>query len=198
MVEAQNQVVTDPAVVGPVQKISTRLFPLADKLRGDVTYKVKVLQSDQVNAFSLPGGWIYVNTAMLTRLGSDQDALAFVIAHEAGHVIFKHGAKQIADAYGKDALVDLLTQGKYQEAANIELQLDLLSHGRDDEYQADRCGIKLMHDAGYNVSGAQHVFALMAHKDDHQADNDWLQTHPVTSTRIKRVEQDIKDTQAPK
>ncbi|HEY3331263.1 MAG TPA: M48 family metalloprotease [Capsulimonadaceae bacterium] len=192
-VESQYQVVTDPAQVVGIQEITSKLFPLAAKVRGNITYKIKVLQTDQVNAFSLPGGWIYVTSGMLAKLGNDRDALAFVVAHEVSHVALKHATKQLSDAYGKETLVDLLTQGKYQEAANIALQLDLLSHSREDEYQADRFGVKLAREAGYNLSGTDRLFALMQKTTPGQAPPEWVQTHPINSARTKHVEQDIKD-----
>jgi predicted Zn-dependent protease len=197
-VESQNQVVTDPAVVEPVQQIAARLFPQASKLRDDVTYKIKVLQSDQVNAFSLPGGWIYIYTGLLSKVGNDKDALACVIGHEAAHVARKHAAKQISDAYGKEALINLLTQGKYQEASNIALQLDLLSHSRDDEYEADKYGLKFAREAGYDDKGMLRFFDTLQKVAPGGPAPEWLQTHPVTTNRVKHAEQDIKDLDAGK
>jgi len=191
--EAQYPPVADPAVDTPVQSVAAKIFPEAAKLRGDITYRIKVLQSDEINAFSLPGGRIYITTGMLDKLGGDQDMLAAVIAHEAAHAALRHGANQIADAVGKDDLIDLISEGKYTDIANITLQLDQSSHSHEDEFQADHYGVRFAADSGYNPEGLLHFFNLMESVADNTIKPAWLQTHPITKSRISRAETDIRD-----
>lgn len=192
--EAQYPPVTDPAIVGRVSAVAARIVPEAMKVRGDITYRVKVLPNDDVNAFSLPGGWIYVTTGMMNKIGASDDMLAFVIAHEAAHVALRHGVKVIVDAVGRDDLLDMITEGKYQDLANLTLQLDQASYSREDEYQADRYAVKFMADGGYNPKAALQFFDLMQSSTD--AKPDWLQTHPLSKNRIMRAEDDIRDLPA--
>lgn len=193
--EAQYPPVTDPGPVDRVQAVAARVIPRAKAVRGDITYQVKVIPGDQVNAISLPGGWIYLTTGMVTKIGGDDNMLAFVIAHEAAHVALRHAAIELEDAVGQDDLIDLLTEGKYQDVANIALQLDQASHSHEDEYQADRYAIKFSTEAGYDPKGALRFFDLMQQSQDTDKPA-WLDTHPLTKSRIMRAEQDIKDVNA--
>jgi predicted Zn-dependent protease len=191
--EAQYPPVVDPAVDAPVQSVTERIFPQAAKLRGDITYRIKVLPNTEINAFSLPGGRIYITTGMLDKLGSNQDMLAAVIAHEAAHAALRHAANQIVDAVGQDDLIDMLSEGKYTDIANLTLQLDQSSHSLDDEYQADRYGVQFTSDSGYNPEGLLRFFTLMQSVPDDSEKPAWLETHPLTKGRIARAEADIRE-----
>jgi predicted Zn-dependent protease len=194
--ESQNPVVTDPVVTGPVKKVSDKIIEQAKKVRSDVTYRVIVIHSDDCSSISLPGGWIYLDTALLKRIGSDKDMLAAVIAHEAAHVALRHGAQQITEAFGPEALQDNLSLGKYQEAAHASIQLDLIGHSRDSEYSADRLGVKFAQQAGYDPKGLLNWFALAQKKQEGLDEPVWLKTHPIFDARIKRLTQDLKDLQS--
>lgn len=195
--EAQYPPVTDPQVVGPVEAVAARIVPEAMKVRGDITYRVKVLPNDAVNAFSLPGGWIYLTTGMVDKIGTNDDMMAFVIAHEAAHIALRHAADEMVDAVGRDDMLDMITEGKYQDLANLTLQLDQAGYSRDDEYEADRYAVRFMADAGYNPEAALRFFDLMQ-APGAGGNVDWLQTHPVGKSRIMRVEEDIRDLPAGK
>lgn len=194
--EAQYPPVTDPAVVNRVEEVAERIIPQAMKTRGDITYRVKVLPIDSVNAFSLPGGWIYLTSGMLDKIGANDNMLAYVIAHEAAHLALRQAANEIVDAVGgRDDLLDMITEGKYQDLANLTLQLDQSSGSRQDEYDADRDAVKFMGEAGYNPEAVLQFFDLIQSPDS-GGRPDWLQTHPLSKNRIMRVEEDIRDQQA--
>ena len=200
-IESQYPVVSEGDGVDAVNAIAARIVPQASRLRADVAIRVKVLKSDQADAFSLPGGWVYVDTGLLDKIGTDRDALAFVIGHELAHVALRHAATELTTATGNEELVDLLTQGKYQEAANVAIQLDMASHGKDDEYDADRLGLKFVQQAGCDPQGALRLFALLqtpARPGAGSGGSEWLQTHPLSSGRFRRVQQDIADLRAGK
>jgi len=188
--ESQNPIVADPTVTKPVDEISAKIIPIAKALRPDIDYHVRVLNSDDQDSFSLPGGWIYIDQGLVVKIGKDTDALACVIAHEAAHVVLRHSAKQLSDAYGTDALIDLLTEGKYEEAANISLQLAVLSHSHQDELDADRLGEKMAMQAGYDPEGFARFVAMISAEPS--ADVLWVETHPLPKSRIKKLNQDIE------
>lgn len=195
-VESQYPVVADKAVTDPVDAVAARIIPVAQQYRSDVVFHVRVISSDDEDSFSLPGGWIYIDEGLVRKIGTDQDALACVIAHEAAHVVLHHAAMELADAYGTDSLVDMLTEGKYQEAANISLQLSLLSHSHQDEDSADRLGLKITRQAGYDPAGMLRFFAIVMAQPASSVE--WVETHPLPKSRIKHVEQVIRDLNAGK
>lgn len=196
--EAQYPPVTDPAVVDRVSEVAGRVLLQAAKMRGDITYRVKVLPLDSINSFSLPGGWIYLTQGLVNEIGPNDDMLACVIAHEAAHEALHQSANQIIDAVGRDDLLDMLTEGKYQDLANITLQLDQASHSRDDENQADRYGVKFAADAGYDPKALLAFFDKIENMPAGSAKPEWLATHPLTKNRILHAEDDIRDLQAGK
>jgi predicted Zn-dependent protease len=198
MIESGGQVVTAPEVNIPVQTAAAKIFPLAEKLRPGVTFQIKVLQSDDGNMFSLPGGWIYIDTGLLRRIDNDPDIIGCLIAHEAAHVVLKHSIKRLEDAYGKEALVDLLTQGGYQEATDIAADLDLDKHSREEEYDADKLGLELAFRAGFDPIGMLKFFTVLQQHAPNVVNADWMLTHPITPSRIKRDEEVVRDLEAGK
>ena len=196
MVESEYGVVTDADINGPVQDAAAKILPLAEKLRPDVTFQVKLLQSDDGNMFSVCGGWIYIDTGLLLRTGNDPNVIGCLLAHEAAHVILEHSVKRLADAYGKEALVDLLTRGGYQEAADIAVQLDETNHSRVEEYDADKLGLELASRAGYDPIGMLKLFTILQQQAPNVPDAAWLKTHPLTPGRIKRDELIVRDIEA--
>ena len=195
-VVSQFPVAADATATQTVDAIAAKILPIARIARGDIEYHVRVLKSDDQQAFTLPGGWIYLDEGLVQKIGADKDALACVIAHEAGHVVLRHSAIQLSDAYGTDSLIDQLTEGKYQEAANISLQLAILSHSKQDEIDADRVGEKIAKVAGYDPAGLSRFLTVI--QVNAPLDHSWTSIHPISKDRLKHVDQDIKDLQAGK
>lgn len=198
VIESDFRVVTDPEIAGPVQAAADRILPLAHKLRPEITFRIRVLQSAGTNTFSIAGGWIYIDEGLLQRIGNDQNIIGCLVAHEAAHVILRHSVTRLADAYGKAALVDLLTQGGYQEASDIAAQLDVINHSRQEEYDADKLGIALAARAGYDPMGMLKFFTMLQQQAPNEPNAEWMSTHPVTDSRIKRAEEDVKKIEAGK
>jgi len=190
--EAQYPPVTDPAVTARVDAIAAKIVPEAQEERSDIDYHVKVLSSADIETVSLPGGWIFIDQGVLTLVGSDDDMLACVIAHEAAHEALRHPAQQLADALGEDQLVDLFTEGKYQDISNVALQLDQLSHSRDEEYAADRMGLEFAYRAGYDPEGLLRFFELLQSGPAGRQKPAWLITHPLSKNRALRAEQEVR------
>ena len=196
-VESQNKIDMDPQDNTRVERIAQPIFDQARKARADVTYQIKIIQSPEVNAFSLPGGWIYVYTGLLDKVGNDDDALACVIGHECAHVVLRHAVKQISDAEGKGTLVEALGvfTGNYNayNIAEAAVELQELHFSREDEYQADQYGLKFAYNAGYDPYGMPRFFQkLETIEKDEGSMPAWAADHPITKNRITRANQLIE------
>jgi predicted Zn-dependent protease len=162
--------------------------------RKDLTWHFAVLNTDEVNAFAAPGGYIYVTKGLLKMIESD-DELAGVIAHEMGHVDCKHSVKQAEKA----GLLTVLVAGmgiykktqKYAPYAAIAAYFANLKFSRNDEYEADACAVKYSHAAGYDPNGLISFFDKINHDNKLSKVTKYFSTHPPTEDRIKAVKKQI-------
>jgi predicted Zn-dependent protease len=201
--ESQYAISSDPALVDRVTRIGNSLVPYQP--RQEIHYTFKVIDTAEINAFALPGGFIYISRGMLDFVESD-DELAGVIGHEIAHVALRHSARQIETiAAGQMALDTILSANEeletiYQDQA-VQIATEMVSMvalsgwGRMNELDADEYGTVFMAHAGYDP---QAVLDLM-HRLDSQSQEgsgepmaDLLATHPPFSERIARVEYAIE------
>ena len=178
-----------------VQSIGRRLAPVSD--RQDLHLQFGVIQEKTPNAFTLPGGTIYVHTGILDRVATD-DELASVIAHEIGHVAARHVAKHLQADLGFTAALQLARAiGVGPESARVaDSVYDLFSRGfsRQDELEADRLAIRYLQRAGYNPWALVSFFEkLQAEEPTGPLDHApvWQSTHPLTSERITRAKEEL-------
>ncbi|HEY3331264.1 MAG TPA: M48 family metalloprotease [Capsulimonadaceae bacterium] len=195
-VEKQYKLDPDPASNARIQTIAGAVLAQAKAMRPDVSYQVKILQSKEVNAFSLPGGWIYINSGLLDKAGNDDDAIACVIGHEAAHVVKRHAINQMADAQSKGVLVDIFgvvtNSNEAFQAASLAYNLDQLHYSRADEYDADKYGLKFAYNAGYDPYGMSRFLAVLQGLEQKgQNAMPWANDHPITRNRIIRVNDQI-------
>ena len=190
--------VEDPDVQAYVEGIGKKIFPLARKDRGGIEWHVHVIADDEtVNAFATPGGHLYVTTGLL--LAADDEAeVAGVLAHEAGHVVARHSARQLVNLFGLQAIASLAlgeNPGLLAAlAANVAANGLLLAHSRQDEFEADVYGVNYAAKAGYDPRGITRFFKkLQAEQGEIPRELVWLSTHPATGERIERVEEIIAD-----
>lgn len=188
--------VQDPAVVQYVTQISNKINRFASKDRPNVRWSVHVIDDPKtVNAFATPGGFLYVYTGLI--LAADNEAeLAGVMAHEAGHVVGRHSARQMVNAYGLQA-VTAMALGKdagqlAQVAAGLAGNGVLLAHGRSEETEADEYGARYASAAGYNPQGLVSFFQKLA-KEEGKTNQalKWLSTHPSSADRVRHLNQYI-------
>jgi predicted Zn-dependent protease len=160
--------------------------------RDDVSWRFFVVEDDEtLNAFALPNGDIYVYTGMI-KLAQTDTLLSTVIGHEIGHVVAKHGAERASTAQltqiGMVAAGGFLGGGSsaqiVQLAANFGI---LLPHSRTQEYEADRIGLTLMAQAGYNPDRAVDFWTLMSRQSKGQKPPEFLSTHPADENRINAI-----------
>jgi len=167
--------------------------------RGDVRYKFYLLDSPVVNAFALPGGYIYVTRGVMA-LSNSEDELAAVLGHEAGHVTARHSAERysrgVATTLGATILSSVIDSSGVSQALGLGSDLYLKSYSRGQESQADTLGIRYLTKAGYAPNGMaaflsnlQADSALQASLDGNKSKNtnSFFSTHPGTAERINKT-----------
>jgi predicted Zn-dependent protease len=190
------QYVQDPVVVDYVNKVATPILQAANNDRRGVKWKIHVINDPKtVNAFATPGGYLYVYTGLI--LAADNEAeLAGVLAHEAGHVVGRHSARAMVNAYGIQAVADAALGKNPGTAAQIATQLAgggaMLAHGRSEETEADEYGARYSTIARYDPHGLITFFQkLQAKEGNTPGVLKWLSTHPTSADRIQHLEQYI-------
>jgi len=173
-----------------LQRVAARILPLA-KNDWDVPYSVTLLDTDEVNAFAVPGGPIYFNRGLMELVESD-DEVAAVLGHEATHIVKRHSARQMSDSALKGALAEVLLSrsGKTAQAlARIGLEVKSLEFSRGDESESDKIGFGYMVQAGYSPEAMASFFRKLQKKaGDGNRKTAFLNSHPLTSARIEAAE----------
>ena len=188
-VEQQYRVDTNSPDAERVRRVGQSLLDHTD--RRDIPYTFKVLDAKEINAFSIPGGPVYVYRGLLDMMGDDDDALACVLGHELGHVNGRHAARQISSQLATNVLISLTPIGSTgQNLAGLGAELAGLKYSRDDEYDADRRGLSYAHFAGYNPQGMVRFFEKLQRMEKREGGSgpEWLRNHPVTGARISKAE----------
>jgi beta-barrel assembly-enhancing protease len=175
-----------------VEKSSAGRSPYADSFRFHL-----LNDPETVNAFALPGGQIFITEGLLRRLKTEAQ-LAGVLGHEAGHVVHRHVAEQMA----KGELGQLLTaaagvaaddgSGRAQAVAAMVNQVTQLSFGRKDETEADRYGVDAMAEAGYDPQAMLELMQILAEASPGQRPPEFLSSHPLPETRLRDLEEYIR------
>jgi predicted Zn-dependent protease len=165
--------------------------------RKDIEYHFTVIESDQVNAFAAPGGFVYFYTGLLRRMDNEAE-MAAVMAHEISHVVGRHGIKRLQAALGVGLAYQLAfgeDAGQAIEAAvSIGMNLIFAGYSRDNEREADKFGIHYMVKAGYDPNGAVSMFEKLAALGGAGHSNVFeglVATHPETKERIANAKSQI-------
>jgi len=194
-IEKSSHLVTDPVVVEYVNRVGQNLVRNSDS---KVPFTIKVLDTDEINAMALPGGFFYVNSGLI--LNADEEAeLAGVMAHEIAHVAAHHAARQMTRAnYAQLGTIPLIFIGGWTgygiyEAANIGIPLTFLQFSREFEAQADYLGVQYMYRAGYDpqafISFFEKIQALEKRKPGMISKA--FADHPQTPDRIEHSQDEI-------
>ncbi|OGK11002.1 MAG: hypothetical protein A2W80_06945 [Candidatus Riflebacteria bacterium GWC2_50_8] len=179
---------SDKAMLNRLGTVARKLIKQVE--RKDLTWRFAVLNTDEVNAFAAPGGYIYVTKGLL-KMCQTESELAGVVAHEMGHVDKKHSVRQAEKAGLMTALV--IGMGLYKKTqkaapiAAIAAYFANLKFSRDDEYQADACAVKYMHASGYNPQGLLTFFEKINKDSKASKVTKYFSTHPPTTDRINAV-----------
>jgi beta-barrel assembly-enhancing protease len=195
MIEKSTKFITDPVVVEYVNRVGQNIVKNSDC---KVPFTIKVIDSDEINAMALPGGFFYVNSGLV--LAADEEAeLAGVMAHETAHVCAHHAAREMTRAnYAQLGTIPLIFIGGWAgygiyEAANLAIPMTFLEFSREFEAQADYLGLEYMYRAGYDpqafVTFFEKIQDLQKHKPGAVARA--FSDHPQTPDRIAHSQEEI-------
>lgn len=173
------------------------------KRRKEITYRLSILDSQVVNAFAAPGGYIFITTGLLRHIGDDADALANVLGHEVAHVEHKHGMNTLMRQLGTGFVLQLLFGGSTEvvrQVAGVAMSLIHLGWSREQEHESDDTGQRMAAAAGYDPEGMVRFFTVIQRLEGEETPQlEFLRTHPLTSERIQRARaraQTLKATSA--
>jgi predicted Zn-dependent protease len=194
-IEKSTKFITDPVVVEYVNRIGQNIVKNSDC---KVPFTIKVIDSDEINAMALPGGFFYVNSGLI--LNADEEAeLAGVMAHETAHVCAHHAVReQTRMNYAQLSTIPLIFIGGWTgygiyEAAGLAVPMTFLKFSRDFEAQADYLGVQYMYRAGYDpqafISFFEKIQALEKRKPGLVAKA--FSDHPQTPDRILHSQEEI-------
>lgn len=186
-VEAQYPVNRDPRLNQLVNNIGQDLLRQTTPRQG-IQYTFRVLDVSEVNAFSLPGGWIYVNKGLIDATGGNVDQLAGVIAHEIAHVQARHHAELMGRSTLYGIAIGTLTKGNTTQWVSFFANLNLLRWSRSHEYESDRLAVDYTLPSRYNAQGIIDFFRVLQARTGRGATPEFLRTHPLTEDRIERAQ----------
>ena len=161
--------------------------------RPDYHYRYFIVESEEVNAFAVPDGSIFVTTGLLKLIGQDETALAGVLAHETGHIARRHGAETLQTQLGFAGLSILVfgfESSAARAAGDLAGQIAGLGYGREMELEADLCSVRYLHRLGY-APDASIKFLKSLLPLEKAAPGDvikYFRSHPPTEERIRYVD----------
>jgi len=174
-----------------IAKIGEKLARASD--RKDLVYYFKVIDDKDINAFTTPGGYVYVNSGLMEKATDDE--LACVIGHEIGHVAARHIAKKLQAQIGYDILLNIATRSsgaqELRKAASLSYDLIMRGYSREDELQADRIGVKYAYKAGYDPFAMITFLEKLKDSKGKEMGVVFLRTHPYASQRIEMLKKEI-------
>ena len=192
-INARLPIVTDPAISGYIQDLGESIARRTS--RSDLDWHFYVVNTKQVNAFALPGGYIYINRGLIES--TDRlDQLTGTLGHEIGHVIQRHSVKQMETAQKANvgvAVLCTLTSICESGLANVAVQVGgtafFARHSRLDELQADSEAVVNVTRAGYDPEGIPGLFEGLLKEREYQPTivEGWFQSHPLEEARIQRA-----------
>jgi predicted Zn-dependent protease len=196
-VERSAKLLDDPVVIEYVNRVGQNLVRNSD---AQVPFTIKVIDSDEVNAFALPGGFFYVNSGLVLR--ADEEAeLAGVMAHEIAHVALRHGTRNATKGQITQlAMIPLILLGPggwagygLYEGLQFAIPLGFLKFSRDAEREADFYGLQYMYKAGYDPNAYVSFFEKIQAEERRRPGSipKVFNTHPPTPERIQKTQTEI-------
>jgi len=196
-VEKSSKLIDDPIVTEYVNRVGQNLVRNSD---AKVPFTIKVIDSDEVNAFALPGGFFYVNSGLILR-AQEESELAGVMAHEIAHVAARHGTKnatkgelmQLASIPAMIFIPYSMAGYAMYQGLNLAIPLTFLKFSRDAEKEADFLGLQYMYKAGYDPNSYVTFFERIQADEKRRPGTipKVFSTHPPTPDRIENTQKEI-------
>ncbi|MFC1570114.1 M48 family metalloprotease, partial [bacterium] len=190
----------DESLQSYINNLGRRMAPVTHQ--PSLPYSFKVLDTDVINAFAVPGGYVYFTRGILAYLNNEAE-LAGVMGHELGHVNARHSAKMLSQAqlaqFGLQLGAALSeTFAKFAGLAGFGVQMLFLRFSRDHEREADNLGVEYSSKIGYDATGMATFFNTLEqmHPSGGPGLPDWFSTHPNPVNRITAVNQKTKEWQS--
>jgi len=170
--------------------------------RPSLPWTFRVVDDPAVNAFALPGGYIYITRGILPFL-QDEAQLAGVLGHEIGHVTARHASQQYSRSTGAQlglilGSIFVPATRPFAQLGESGLSLLMLKYSRDDEAQADGLGVKYVARAGWDPDGIPQMLTTLGRIEeasDNKGVPNWLQTHPAAEDRVQRVQAAVREAE---
>jgi len=196
-VERQAKVIDDPVIAEYVNRVGQNLVRNSD---AKVPFTIKVIDTEDVNAFALPGGFFFVNSGLILKADSEAE-LAGVMAHEIAHVAARHGTRQATRGQVANlATIPLIFMGGWagygiRQAASVLIPVGFLQFSKAFESEADLLGLEYMYKTGYDpeafVDFIEKIQSL--EKKMPGTMSKVFSTHPPTEDRIVKAQKNIQD-----
>ena len=194
-INAQLPIIDDPGISAYIQALGDSIAKTTS--RADLDWHFYVVNTEQVNAFALPGGYVYVNRGLI-ETADRLDELAGTLGHEIGHVIQRHSVKQMQSQQKANAglaivctLTSICHSGLAQVAVNVGGSALFARHSRADELQADSEAVVNVVRAGFDPEGVPGLFEALLKQRQSQPSkvSGWFASHPLEEQRIDRAKQ---------
>jgi predicted Zn-dependent protease len=193
--ETSIRILNDPQITEYINRLGQNLVRSSD---AKVPFVIKVVDSEEINAMALPGGFLYVNTGLI-RAASEEAELAGVMAHEIAHVAARHSTEQVSKGrFFNFASLPLIFLGgpagyTIRQAAGLMLPLQMLHFNRRAEREADFLGLQYLYKAGYDPTAFVSFFEKVKSQEKRKSGflTKAFSTHPVTQDRIRKAQEQI-------
>jgi predicted Zn-dependent protease len=194
--ESSSRVIDDPEIAEYINRLGQNLVRSSD---AKVPFVIKVIDSEEVNAMALPGGFLYVNTGLI-QAATEEAELAGVMAHEIAHVAARHSTEQVSKGrlfnFASLPLVFLGGPAGYaiRQAASLMLPMEMLRFNRKAEREADFLGLQYLYKAGYDPTAFVSFFEKVKSQEKRKSGffAKAFSTHPVTEDRIRKAQLQIE------
>jgi beta-barrel assembly-enhancing protease len=196
-VERQAKIINDPVIAEYVNRVGQNLVRNSD---AKVPFTIKVIDSEEVNAFALPGGFFFVNSGLILKADNEAE-LAGVMAHEIGHVAARHGTRQATRGeIAQLGMIPLIFMGGWTgyglyQAASVLVPVGFLQFSQRMESEADLLGLEYMYKAGYDPEAFVDFFEKIETLEKRKPGtmSKVFSTHPPTDARIRASQKNIQE-----